>query len=39
MSAIDDNLKRLGIELPAPAAPAANYVPFALAGGLLFTSG
>ncbi len=39
VSAIDDNLKRLGIDLPAPAAPAANYVPFVLAGGLLFTSG
>lgn len=32
-------LARLGIELPEAAAPAANYVPYALAGTLLLTSG
>lgn len=32
-------LAELGIELPAPAAPAANYVPFVRSGGLLFIAG
>jgi enamine deaminase RidA (YjgF/YER057c/UK114 family) len=32
-------LREHGITLPMPAAPAANYVPFALAGGLLTISG
>lgn len=32
-------LARLGITLPEAAAPAANYVPFALTGSLLMTSG
>ncbi|MGD9867873.1 MAG: RidA family protein [Hyphomicrobiales bacterium] len=32
-------LKELGIELPAPAAPAANYVPFVHMEKLLFVSG
>ncbi len=39
MSSIEDNLARLGIALPAAAAPAANYVPFARSGNLLFTAG
>ncbi len=39
MSSIEDNLARLGITLPAAAAPAANYVPFARSGNLLFTAG
>jgi len=38
-SAIESRLKELGIELPAAAAPAANYVPFAQSGSLLLTSG
>ena len=32
-------LTALGIEVPAPAAPLANYVPFVQAGTLLFVSG
>jgi enamine deaminase RidA (YjgF/YER057c/UK114 family) len=36
---IDSRLKKLGIELPTPAAPAANYVPTVVAGKLLFVSG
>jgi enamine deaminase RidA (YjgF/YER057c/UK114 family) len=36
---IEKNLKDLGIELPAPAAPAANYIPFTIAGNILTISG
>ncbi len=36
---IDSRLEKLGINLPAAAAPAANYVPFAQSGSLLLTSG
>ncbi|MDQ4061729.1 MAG: RidA family protein [Pseudomonadota bacterium] len=36
---IEARLEGLGIVLPAAAAPAANYVPFVLAGSLLFVSG
>lgn len=32
-------LKELGIELPSPAAPAANYVPYVLWNGQLFIAG
>jgi enamine deaminase RidA (YjgF/YER057c/UK114 family) len=32
-------LKELGIELPNPPAPLANYVPWRIGGGLLFLSG
>ena len=39
MGAIDDKLKTLGIILPTPASPAANYVPFVIAGSLLVVSG
>ena len=39
MSTIDDRLKSLGITLPSPTAPAANYVPFVRAGHLLVISG
>lgn len=39
MSAIDDRLEALGIVLPTPAAPVANYVPFVLHGTLLVISG
>lgn len=35
----DKKLVQLGIELPEPAAPAANYVPYTIAGSLLFVSG
>ncbi len=36
---INSRLEKLGIALPAPAAPAANYLPFMVTGDLLFTSG
>ena len=35
----DDNLNRLGIVLPDAPAPAANYVPYVVAGNLVFVSG
>ena len=34
-----DRLKQLGLELPAPAVPVANYVPYVLANGFLYLSG
>jgi enamine deaminase RidA (YjgF/YER057c/UK114 family) len=37
--AFDKKLEELGIELPVPAAPIANYVPFVRSGRLLFVSG
>ena len=36
---IEARLKELGIELPQPTAPLANYVPFTISGNLLFISG
>jgi enamine deaminase RidA (YjgF/YER057c/UK114 family) len=36
---IDARLKELGIELPEPTAPLANYVPFTVAGNLVFVAG
>ncbi len=36
---IDKRLRELGIELPEAPAPAANYVPYAAAGNLVFVSG
>lgn len=36
---IDARLKELGIELPAATTPAANYIPFAIAGKLVFVAG
>lgn len=39
MSAIETKLAELGITLPTPAAPIANYVPAVRAGNLLFVSG
>jgi len=35
----DARLAELGIELPNPAAPAANYVPFVQVGDLVYISG
>lgn len=39
MSEIEDRLHELGITLPTPAAPVANYVPAVVAGTLLVISG
>ena len=39
MSAIENRLKDLGITLPTPAMPVANYVPYVLFGSLLVVSG
>ena len=36
---IDDKLRAAGIELPAAAPPAANYVPFVMEGGMLHIAG
>lgn len=36
---IEERLRAAGVSLPEASAPAANYVPFALFGGLLQTSG
>ena len=38
-SEIDSRLKALGIDLPAPPTPAANYVPTVMTGKLVFVSG
>jgi enamine deaminase RidA (YjgF/YER057c/UK114 family) len=39
MSRIAARLKELGLELPSPAAPVANYVPYARLGAMLIISG
>jgi len=36
---VDARLTELGIELPAAAAPAANYVPYTVTGNLVFVAG
>jgi enamine deaminase RidA (YjgF/YER057c/UK114 family) len=36
---ITTRLAELGIELPEPSAPAANYVPYVVCGNLVFVSG
>ncbi|KAG5504336.1 hypothetical protein JKF63_04781 [Porcisia hertigi] len=36
---VEANLKKLGITLPAPAAPAASYVPFTVVGNMVYISG
>lgn len=36
---VDTRLAALGITLPTPAAPAANYIPFVQTGNLVFVSG
>jgi enamine deaminase RidA (YjgF/YER057c/UK114 family) len=36
---IEQRLKELGITLPTPAAPIANYVPFTISGKLVVVSG
>jgi enamine deaminase RidA (YjgF/YER057c/UK114 family) len=39
MSRIDDRLAELGLILPEPVAPVANYVPYVISGNLVFISG
>lgn len=39
MSAVEQRLAALGITLPTPAAPAANYIPFTRTGNLVVISG
>jgi enamine deaminase RidA (YjgF/YER057c/UK114 family) len=39
MSQVDTRLRELGIELPEPSTPGANYVPFVRTGNLVFLSG
>jgi len=39
MGRIDDRLKELGMTLPAPRAPLANYVPARRVGNLIYTAG
>jgi len=39
MSKIESRLKDLGIQLPTPNAPVANYVPYVVSGNLVFISG
>ena len=39
MSQVEDRLRALGIELPQPNPPVANYVPFVRIGDLLHISG
>lgn len=36
---IEDRLKSMGVSLPSPAVPAANYVPYVRTGAQLFISG
>jgi len=36
---VDAKLKQLGVEIPTPAAPVANYVGFVKTGNLVFVSG
>ena len=38
-TSVDARLLELGIELPVPPIPAANYVPFIKSGNLVFVSG
>lgn len=39
MTSPETRLKDMGITLPSPAAPIANYLPFTITGNLLYTSG
>ncbi|MDX5329967.1 MAG: RidA family protein [Caulobacteraceae bacterium] len=39
MSTVEERLAALGVRLPEPSAPVANYVPFVRTGGLLHISG
>lgn len=39
MNEIDQKISELGLNLPEPAAPVANYVPYVTSGNLVFISG
>jgi len=39
MNAIETRLSELGLTLPEPSAPVANYVPYVTAGNIVFISG
>lgn len=39
MSTVENRLKAMGVELPQPVAPVANYVPFVRSGNLVHISG
>lgn len=39
MSKVEERLKTLGVVLPEPVAPVANYVPFVVSGDLVHISG
>lgn len=39
MGEIENRLKALGVDLPTPAKPVANYVPFVKTGNLVYISG
>ncbi len=39
MGTIASRLEELGITLPTPAKPAANYIPYTMSGNLVFISG
>jgi enamine deaminase RidA (YjgF/YER057c/UK114 family) len=39
MSKVENRLKELGVQLPTPNAPVANYVPYVVSGNLVFISG
>ncbi len=36
---IEDRLEQIGVELPDPPTPMANYVPYTISGNLIFVSG
>ena len=39
MSTPEQNIEKLGLTLPEPSAPVANYVPYVVSGNLVFISG
>ena len=39
MSTPEQNIEKLGLKLPEPSAPVANYVPYVVSGNLVFISG
>ena len=39
MNPIDQKIAELGLTLPEPSAPVANYVPYVISGNLVFVSG